>query len=129
VSGITNLGSCNDPIEALSIICKTELGVLDAFKDTYANLTTFYVFCAGPEVKKNEEGGSHHSKDHWPKYGTEFAQFLIDNKLGEVSTVGPKRNKKHHRNSTAQVWLWSPNQEAVEAWWTEQQKGKGDGVE
>ena len=125
VAGIQGIGDYKSPEEVLKLLCQQELGKIDGkFKVEYSKLTTYYIFCAGPEVKSTEKGGSHHSKDHWPKYGTEFAKFLVDNKLGEVVTVGPKFNAKHHPTTTAQVWAWSPDQKAVEEWWTNVQKGK-----
>jgi hypothetical protein len=93
--------------------------VPDDFVRSLGTLTCFYAFVAGPEVPATAPGGSHHSKA-WVKYGTEFAEFIRENKLGEVVTVGPKPNKKHHPKSTAQAWLWSPDQSAVEAWWRNQ---------
>lgn len=122
VTSISSLGSCKNPIDALQQFCKVELGVPNCYTPSYGKLTCYYIFCAGPEVKSTEVGGTHHSKDHWPKYGTEFAQFLIDNKLGEVVTLGPKKNLRHHPTSTAQVWAWSPDQTALEEWWNKHQK-------
>lgn len=118
VSSISYLGSCNNPEHALKTFCLAELGLKDNYISRYRTLACFYIFCAGPEVKKNEVGGSHHSKDHWPKYGTEFAAYIKEHKLGDVVTVGPKYNLKHHKQSTAQAWLWSPDQAALEQWWS-----------
>lgn len=125
VGGIKNLGEHKNPVDALVTFCKNQLGIKDQFTGIYSKLICYYIFCAGPEVKSDEPGGSHHSKNHWPKYATEFAQFIKDNELGEIVTLGPKLNIKHHKKSTAQVWAWSPNQERMEAWWdTYQNKGR-----
>lgn len=122
VSSISNVGSCENAVDVMRQFCLHELGGKTEFRDGYNKLVCFYVFCAGPEVPSGQKGSSHHSKDHWPKYGTEFAQFIVDNGLGEVQTLGPKRNLKHHAATTAQVWIWSPNQKAVETWWNDYQK-------
>jgi hypothetical protein len=122
VASIADIGSHKDPVGVLIAFCKGELGVKDVYRKQYGILTNFYVFCAGPEVKSTEKGGSGHSKNHWPRYGTEFAAYLVENELGEVVTLGPKLNAKHHSTSTAQVWVWSPDQKAVEKWWDKQQK-------
>lgn len=130
VSSMSNVGSYTGPVEVLKAFCKNELGVLNEFRNSYALLVNFYVFCAGPEVKSTEKGGSHHSKDHWPKYGTELAEYIKTHKLGEIVTLGPKKNAKHHPTTTAQLWAWSPKQKAVEEWWTKQQgKVKGKSFE
>lgn len=119
VSAIKNLGIHSNAEDAMKAFCSTELGVIDEYfgRNVYGTLACFYVFSAGPEVPKNHPNGSHHSKD-WTRYGTEFAQFITDNKLGEIVTVGPKFNAKHHKTTTAQVWLFNPDQKAMEAWWS-----------
>lgn len=122
VSSISNVGGCKNPVDVLEKFCKTELGEIDSYRKVYSKLVCYYVWCAGPEVKSTEPGGSHHSKDHWPRYGTELAQYIVDHKLGDVVTLGPKHNIKHHPSTTAQVWAWSPDQKAMEDWWTKRQK-------
>jgi hypothetical protein len=125
VSAIQNLGSHKNAEDALKSFCSLELGIKDPVfnpSGAYSKLACFYVFSAGPEVPKDHPNGSHHSKD-WTRYGTEFAQFITDNSLGEIVTVGPKFNVKHHPKTTAQVWLWNPNQTTLEAWWDAYQKG------
>lgn len=123
VTAIQNLGMHKDAISAMSAFCKLELGTIDGvFVKSYGTLAAFYIFSAGPEVPKDHPNGSHHSKE-WTRYGTEFAQFITDNNLGVVVTVGPKFNKKHHPKTTAQCWLWNPDQDAVVAWWEMNKKG------
>jgi hypothetical protein len=124
VAAISDIGSHRNPVDILQAFCSHELGIKDAYTTKYSALTNFYLFCAGPEVKSTEKGGSHHSKNHWPRYGTEFAAYLVENGLGEVASVGPKLNLKHHKETTAQAWLWSPNQKALEKWWNANQKEK-----
>lgn len=113
---IGNLGACKGPEDAMKTFCKSQL-VLDNSRygggTTFNILYTFYTFIAGPEVP-----GSYHSKT-WVKYGTEFATFLKREKLGLVVTLPKKLNTKHHPDTTCQVWLWSPDQKAVEKWWKE----------
>ena len=117
VASIATIGSCTGPEDVLKRFCKTELGERSSYRKDYRILTSYYVFCAGPEVTSKAKGGSHHSKDHWPRYGTELAAYILSNGLGEVVTVGPKKNLKHHKDTTAQVWVWSPDQKAMERWW------------
>jgi hypothetical protein len=121
VGSIANVGSCQNAEMVMRRFCELQLGTNSGYRKNYPLLNAFYVFCAGPEVKSNEKGGTGHSVDHWPRYGTEFAQYLIDNGLGGVATLPAKKNAKHHPTSTAQTWLWSPDQTAVEKWWTDLQ--------
>ena len=121
VGSIANVGGCKNPVDVLKQVCSAELGKLSQFRKEYPKLTCFYVFCAGPEVPKEHPNGSHHSKAHWLTYGTDLARYITENKLGEIVTLGPKFNAKHHPNTTAQVWVWSPNQKAVEKWWEKHQ--------
>jgi hypothetical protein len=121
VTAIVSLSRHTDAVDAMKTFCGRELGRLDGFIAKYAKLAAYYVFTAGPEVKPGEQGSSHWSVAGWTKYGTEFAQFIRDNNLGEIVTVGPKYNMKHHPTTTAQVWLWNPDQNAMEAWWSTMQ--------
>jgi len=117
VGSLEGIGEHKNPEDVLRNFCYNQLGIRTKYRKTYSTLTCFYVFCAGPEVKSNEKGGSHHSKNHWPKYGTELAQYITDNELGDIVTIGPKKNLKHHKTTTAQAWIWSPDQKALERWW------------
>lgn len=124
MASINNLGIHKDAVHALKSFCMAGLGaktnkfVTGAGSKQFSKLTSFYLFCAGPEVPQNSPGGSHHSKE-WVRYGTEFAEYIVEHGLGEVVTVGPKLNAKNHPRSTAQTWLWSPNQKALEQWWVD----------
>lgn len=116
VSGILDLGNHKNALAAMKAFCVKELagaGRYVSSKASFPMLTPYYVFVAGPEVS-----GKDHSKN-WVKYGTEFAAYIAENGLGDVATVGPKKNLRYHPDTTCQVWAWSPNQKAVEKWWTE----------
>jgi hypothetical protein len=112
-SSIAGLGLMINPRNALRDLCMKELvmveGPYSRSSSKYRILVPFYVFTAGPEVP-----GFGHSKP-WVRYGTEFAAYLREHNLGEVATV----NMKHHPKTTCQVWIWSPDQKAVEKWWEE----------
>lgn len=108
LSSIQDLGSHKNPVEAMQQFCKLELSTIG---DDYRILAAFYVFVAGPEVP-----GHGHSKP-WVRYGTEFAEFLVNEKLGSVATLGQTYNLKHHKDTTCQVWIWKPDQKAVAKWW------------
>lgn len=50
-------------------------------------------------------------------YGHKFAQFIRDNKLGTIATTEPRVNKLYHPDHKVQMWIWTPDQDAVEAWY------------
>ena len=116
VASISNLGKHKNAKEAMIAFCSQELPMSSYGIGKFPKLTANYVFCAGPEVPLGEKGGSHHSKP-WVRYGSEFAEFLLENGLGKIATPGPILNFKHHSDSTCQVWVYQPDQEAVEKWW------------
>jgi hypothetical protein len=128
VGSIEQIGLHTGVEEVFATFCKTSLGAGNRYgaANAYAVLQCFYIFSAGPEVKSDEKGGSHHSKNHWPRYGTEFAQFLVDNNLGMVATLGQRENKRNHPGCTSQLWMWAPNQQACETWWNTYQKDRGN---
>lgn len=120
IASICDLGSCVDALSAMKTFCSAELGGRSKFNpDTFQTLTPYYIYCAGPEVPASDPHGSHHSKQ-WVKYGTEFTEFILENKLGTIATLGQKYNAKHHSNTTAQLWMWSPDQKAMVEWWKNQ---------
>ena len=120
-SFIQGLGSNANALAAMQRFCSLELTSGEsAFgrPAKYQPLAAFYIFIAGPEVAAGQPGSSHHSKA-WVRYGTEFAEFIKTHDLGEVVTLGPKLNLKHHASTTCQIWMWNPIQEVLAKWWTE----------
>lgn len=119
VGDMRSIGSHNSAKEVMAIFCKSQLGMNKNRYGAvpYQSLIAFYIFCAGPEVRSDEKGGNHHSKDHWVRYGSELADYLVLNGLGVVVTAGQKENIKHHVGFTCQLWIFSPDQKACERWW------------
>jgi hypothetical protein len=111
VNGIVDLGTQASAVEAMKTFCRLQLGNKSGFTKAYMTLINVYAFCAGPE-----ESGHGHSKP-WVRYGTEFAAYIKQCGLGDVATIPAKKNLRYHPNTTAQVWIWSPNQKAMEEWW------------
>jgi hypothetical protein len=111
---IANLGAHKNAEEAMREFCRLVLGLGNSSKyggSTPAEPDTYWVFTAGPEVP-----GHGHSKS-WVRYGTEFAQYIIDHKLGDITTLAPRLNKKYHPTTTCQTWLWAPDKDALSAWY------------
>lgn len=111
---IAGLGTMPDAYHAMLKFCCIELArrnYYEGYDQTNFRPThTFYTFSAGPE-----EPGHGESKT-WVKYGTEFAQFILDNKLGDVATLGPHKNVRYHPNTTCQLWIWRPDRAALIEW-------------
>jgi len=118
---ITNLSYHKGPEEALLAFCQSQLVFRNGYEwgktsesPRFTLLVPYYSWMAGPEVS----GKGHSSSVGWWAYGTEFAAYIRKHRLGRVSTLGPKINKKYHPDTTCQVWIWSPDQAAVEKWYT-----------
>lgn len=76
---------------------------------------SFYIFTAAV--------GDGYSK----KYGHNFAAFIRENSLGSVWESDFIMNNAFHPDHGNQVWVWTPDHEALKAWWSayeEEQKKK-----
>jgi ribosomal protein S27AE len=113
---IDNLGSMTDAESAMVSFYKSQIGTKGKWSVDSNILACHYIFIAGPEVK-----GKGHSKE-WVKYGTEFAAFIRAHKLGRLVTLPKVVNKRYHPDTNCQVWLWQPDQKALEAWWKDLSK-------
>lgn len=116
VYAIHNLGQCGpDAKSAMKTFCDSQMvNPESGFKKggpTFKTLACFYLFIAGPEVP-----GKCWTKS-WMQYGTEFSAFIEENKLGTLVKIGPKINKKHHPDTDAKAWLWSPDDDALKTWY------------
>ena len=56
-------------------------------------------------------------------YGTNFAKFIRDHKLGEVWESPKITNLAFHSDHKNQVWVWMPDVKALRKWWDNQVKG------
>ena len=109
---ISNLGMGKNAHNALAEVCAGHSKYNGWSRKPKLNtLPAHFVFSAGPEDK-----GHGHSKE-WVKYGTEFAAYIVEHKLGKIVTLPKIKNKKHHPDTYCQVWLWQPDQEAMEAFY------------
>lgn len=109
---IHSLGTHSNPQEAMIAFCQMQLGTSSYDQMLYPN----YIFIAGPE-----DPGFGHSSRSWGRYGTEFAEFIVANGLGGIGTGGQVENKKFHAGCKCQAWVWTPDQDAVKAWWKKNQ--------
>ena len=121
VASCERLGDHSSAKDAMLGVCLHELGPckkqgFGTSISSIRDLTPFYTFIAGPEVKAGAPGSSHHSKS-WVAYGTEFAQFIIDHGLGRITTLPKKLNKKYHPDTTCQIWIWDPDLTAITQWY------------
>lgn len=59
-------------------------------------------------------------------YGTKFADYIEENKLGTLATCGSIENVKYHPGRKCQVWIWVPDMKALAKWWKENVLPKED---
>lgn len=118
-TGISNLGHHKNAVDAMSDFCR-KVGLTTSRYSSagtiFNKMPPFFVFIAGPE-----EPGHRHSKS-WVRYGTEFAEFIRENDLGDITTLPARLNLAYHPDTTCQVWLWGPDQEKIQAWWRQQKQ-------
>lgn len=97
------------PEEAMKAFCKLNLkptGVkYHGFTARAKTLYTFYYFTAAVKKQKGDDN-----------YGTQFAKFIRDNKLGVLTPSPVKKNYGFHSDHFNQVWLWHPNLSALQKW-------------
>lgn len=101
---IAGLAAFTNPKDTMVAFCKAHLA---AYRSYASKLYSHYVF-SGPT-----KDGNHGSYPYAPK----FAKFLEENELGDVIGSKPTDNLKHHAGRLGQVYIWVPDQKAVEKWW------------
>lgn len=118
---IISLSTHKDARDAMIFFCKQVLGMPGGPQSGFYRSKTqpkfnctasHYVFIAGPEAVSDGP-----RPRVWPNYGTDFAQYIIDNKFGLVATLPKTKNRKYHPETTCQIWIWQPDQAALETWW------------
>jgi hypothetical protein len=119
---IISLSTQKDAKDAMRCFCRAVLGARggpttglyrSSSQPKYNCTASHYVFIAGAE--KDSDGGK--TQKAWPNYGSDFAQYILDEKLGLIATLPKTRNRKYHPETTCQIWIWQPDQLALEKWW------------
>lgn len=83
-------------------------------------LYSFYLFTAAvetPSTPKILPRNNYYYPPVYRPYGSDFAEFIRTNKLGEVIESPKVVNKAFHSNHSNQVWVWTPNRDALKQWW------------
>ena len=109
----------NNPKGAMVDFCRTYIGKRVEWKvrvpkgdfGSQGALYSFYFFTAA--VYRKGTG-----------YGVQFAEFIKENKLGEVITTPVMTNMAFHTDHGNQVWIWMPDVKALTKWWTENKPKK-----
>lgn len=115
ISEICALSTHTNAEEAMVSFCQDQLisgvryGKFSGYKET---LSTFYLFTAAvySDAVYTELSGI-------KKYGHEFADFILKNKLGSIIESPALSNNAFHPDHKGQVWLWMPDTNAIRAWW------------
>ena len=114
IQEIDGLSSHRTPEAAMKNFCTLVFTKPVKFGGTTAGANTlysFYMFTAA-------------IKPTISPYGNKFAAFIREHKLGEVLETKQVRNSAFHPDRAGQVWIWTPDQEALKAWW-DTNKGGG----
>jgi hypothetical protein len=113
IQEIGGLSNHPDARDAMIAFCKTnfaapvKFGTANARADT---LYSFYLFTAAT------------GSPYYKPYGSNFAKFIRDNKLGRVWASPSRKNEAFHSDHENQVWIWMPNRLALKSWWEKTRK-------
>lgn len=107
---IANLSAHTSGREAMIEFCRLNWGTgktnYHGLQAKGATLYSFYLFSAPIGGNWGREG-----------YGKEFADFILENKLGQIIETPALTNFAFHADHKNQVWVWMPEHNAVAAWW------------
>lgn len=84
-----------------------------AFCETFTRfgsrrIGAFYIFTAVVKSTTDNAAG---------EYGDNFAKFIKNNKLGEVTATVVRVNRRNVPGHFLQGWIWSPSEANLKAWW------------
>lgn len=55
-------------------------------------------------------------------YGTKFAAYIQENKLGTVVAATTERHRNPNTGRILKAWIWTVDHDAMRVWWKEYQK-------
>ena len=87
---------------------------------TQNRLYSFYVFTAA--VASPNRGDTSYLSKVGEDYGSKFAKFILDNKLGEITESPIRQNQAFHEDHSNRLWIWAPDQKMIEKWWEAEKK-------
>jgi hypothetical protein len=123
IKEITSLSSHKKPDEAMQAFCQMLFGVnkrksafermtkSDMFLAAY--LYSFYLFTAA--IYDQADKTLHEAYKH--PYGEDFAKFIKENKLGQVSCCRARTNHAFHPDHKVKAWIWRPSMKGLKKWW------------
>ena len=123
---ITGLSTHSTPKDAMITFCKANLTQGESrimYHSSPANqnrLYSFYLFSAAVHTAKS--GGSKFLQSVGEDYGSKFAKFILDNKLGTITESPVKPNMAFHEEHSNRIWIWATDQKAIETWWENEKK-------
>lgn len=88
--------------DAMFAFCSAELGIRYGMRLPLSGSYIFTGVVASPEER--------------PQYGQRFEAFIKKHKLGTVTRSHSFTNRRNHPDNTLRVWVWSPNERNLRAW-------------
>lgn len=124
INEIDKLGEHNTPEGAMLSFCESQLETNNKFVNpsgvkeaagTKNAICTHYFF-TGAVYPKDLTASGRVRKDH---YGVAFAKFITDNDMGTVIETPCAVNEAWHPDHSVMAWMWTPNFNAVRAWYVD----------
>lgn len=117
-------GYLDQPKKAMFDFCEKNIATKVKFKGFSANsgvTFSFYLFTAAVyTVKESGKPPYRPGAKYGDNYGSQFARFIREHKLGTLLPSPIKKNKAYHRDHFNQAWLWCPDREALVKWYADE---------
>lgn len=101
----------DDPKGAIASFCKVNLGQRVRFGMSTGSANTLYpMYLFSAAVHDDVVGGI------LPNYGSQLAGYIEDHGLGLVTPSPVVRNAAFHSGHSNQLWIWTPDRDALVKW-------------
>ena len=124
-SEITGLSSHTTPKDAMITFCRANLNQAESrvmyhtAPSTQNRLYSFYLFSAAIATPTRKDTYLSNIGDD---YGSKFAKFILENKLGEIVESPLRPNMAFHEDHSNKIWIWATDQGMIEKWWEAEKK-------
>ncbi len=124
---ISNLSQHPTPEDAMKSFCELNFGAAESrvkyhtMQSLQNHLYSFYLFSTAVNTPGTEKESSYLPK-FGTDYGSKFAKFIQENKLGTVVESPMMVNAAFHADHSNVVWIWAPDEAAIQKWWADSQE-------